>query len=201
MSSYQDVSLAETEWLCLQNLLSVPAERIFFKDLEGRFLMVSEGWLAAVGRGMSLEEVIGKTDFDFFAQSYASGTAEDEERIIRTGRSIVNKPERETFRDRAPAWVSTSRWPLRDAAGRIVGTFGITRDITAQMQDPYTGLANRLALIDRLKQALVRLEREPGRVAVLFLDIDGFKEINDTWGHRVGDVVLAQIAKRLIGIS
>lgn len=201
ITRHEYVSLGETEWLCLRNLLSAPAERVFFKDLEGRFLLVSDGWLAAVGRGMSLEEVIGKTDFDFFAEAYAAGTAEDEERIIRTGRSIVNKPERETFSDRAPAWVSTSRWPLRDGSGEIVGTFGITRDITAQMQDPYTGLANRLALMDRLKQALVRLEREPGRVAVLFLDIDGFKQINDTWGHRVGDLVLAQIAKRLTGIS
>jgi len=194
-------SRSEIEQLCLRNLLTAPEERVFFKDLEGRFLLVSDGWLAAIGHGISLEHVVGKTDFDFFTHPHAAEAAEDERRIIRTGRSIVNKPERETFADRRPAWVSTSRWPLCDAQGEIVGTWGITRDITAQMQDPQTGLANRLALMDRLKQALVRLEREPGRVAVLFLDIDDFKEINDRLGHRVGDAVLVQIAERLTGIS
>jgi diguanylate cyclase (GGDEF)-like protein/PAS domain S-box-containing protein len=191
----------DVQRLCLLNLLGAREERFFFKDLESRFLLVSDGWLAAVGRGRSLAEVIGKSDFDFFSAPHASDAFEDEQRIIRTGEAMVGKIECETFPDRENSWVSTSKWPLRDDSRRIIGTFGVSRDVTAQMRDPATGLANRLALMDRLRQALVSLERQPGRVAVLFLDIDGFKQINDTHGHRIGDAVLAQLAKRLIGVS
>jgi diguanylate cyclase (GGDEF)-like protein/PAS domain S-box-containing protein len=185
----------------MRNLLGAREERFFFKDLQSRFLLVSEGWLAAVGHGLPLEEVIGKTDYDFFTRPHASAAREDEQRIIETGEPVIAKIERETFADRPDMWVSTSRWPLRDEGGRIIGTFGISRDITAEMQDPVTGLANRLALMDRLRQSLAALDRQPGRVALLFLDVDGFKQVNDTWGHRTGDRVLARIAKRLTGVS
>jgi len=193
--------LDDLDRLCMRNLLGAREERFFFKDLQSRFLMVSEGWLAAVGRGLSLAEVVGRTDFDFFTRPHATAAYDDEQRIVQTGEAIVEKLERETFSDREDAWVCTSRWPLRDDRGEIVGTFGISRDISAQMRDPATGLANRLALMDRLRQALAGLERQPGRVAILFLDVDGFKQINDTWGHRVGVLVLAEIASRLTTVS
>lgn len=191
----------EIQRLCIRNLLGAREERFFFKDLQSRFLLVSDGWLQAVGHGLPLEAVVGKTDFDFFTRPHASAAREDEQRIIETGEPIIAKIERETFADRRDMWVSTSRWPLRDDGGRIIGTFGISRDITAEMEDPVTGLANRLALMDRLRQSLAALDRQPGRVALLFLDVDGFKEVNDTWGHRTGDRVLARIAKRLTGVS
>src|SRR5581483_6385733 len=65
------------------------------------------------------------------------------------------------------------------------------------LQDPATGVANRIALTDRLSQALLALERQPGQVALLFIDLDNFKTINDTLGHDVGDQVLAAAARRL----
>ncbi len=189
------------EILCLRNLLGAKEERLFFKDLQSRFLLVSDGWLQAIGHGLSLSEVIGKTDFDFFTRPHATAAFEDEQRIIRTGECILAKIERETFADRADAWVSTSKWPLRGNEGETIGTFGVSWNVTAQMQDPATGLANRMAFMDRLKQALMALERQPGRIALFFLDVDGFKQINDSWGHRMGDHVLEQIARRLAGVS
>lgn len=191
----------DIEHLCWTNLLAAREERFFFKDLHSRFLLVSEGWLTAIGRGLAAEEVIGRTDFDFFTKPHATSAFQDEQRIIRTGEPIVAKIERETFADREDAWVSTSKWALRDPTGEIVGTFGVSRNITAQMRDPATGLANRMAFMDRLRQAVVGLERQPGCVALLFLDVDGFKQINDTWGHRTGDRVLAEIARRLTTVS
>ena len=194
-------SREEIERICIRNLLGARDERVFFKDREGRFVLVSAGWLAAEGHGRSLDEVLGKTDFDIFSEPHAIAALEDERRIIQTGEPMIPRVERETFDDHPDAWVSTTKLPLLDEHGRIIGTFGIARDVTAQMHDSVTGLANRVALIDRLAQALVALERRPGRVGLLFLDIDGFKSINDTLGHHVGDQVLVEVGKRLTRVA
>ncbi len=192
----------------MRNLLATREERVFFKDLQSRFLLVSDGWLDAFGGGRSLEDVVGKTDFDVFSSPHALSAYEDEQHIIATGESIVGKIERETFTDRPDTWAATTKHPLRDRRGRIIGTFGIARDVTAQVEaqraleyqalhDSVTGLLNRVALTDRLGQAIAALERQPGRFAVLFLDIDNFKSINDTLGHDVGDQALVELSHRL----
>jgi diguanylate cyclase (GGDEF)-like protein/PAS domain S-box-containing protein len=205
-------SPAEVRRLCLENLLAEPNERFFFKDLDSRFLLVSAGFLAALGQGRSLEEVIGKTDFDIFSAPHALAAREDEQRVIATGQAMVAKVERETFHDRADVWVSTTKLPLLDEQNNIVGTWGISRDITAQIEaeqalvyqtlhDSVTGLANRVALMDRLAQALLDLERRAARVGLLFIDLDGFKDINDSLGHDAGDQVLVEVAQRLTEVS
>jgi diguanylate cyclase (GGDEF)-like protein/PAS domain S-box-containing protein len=185
----------------MRNLLGARQERIFFKDRDSRILLVSAGWLAAEGQGRSLQDVIGKTDLDIFSRPHAIAALEDEQRIIRTGEAMIEKVERETFHDRADAWVSTTKLPLVDERGEIIGTFGIARDVSAQMRDWLTGLANRVALMDRLTQAILALERQAGRVGVLFVDVDDFKSINDTLGHRAGDEVLVKIAQRLSSVA
>jgi diguanylate cyclase (GGDEF)-like protein len=196
----------------MRNLLASGGERVFFKDLESRFLLVSKGWLVAYGQGRSLEDVIGKTDFDIFSEAHASAALMDEQHIIRTGEALVGKTQLETFHDRPNAWSSTTKMALLDDEGQIVGTFGISRDVTAQvvaqealaqqaLHDPVTGLANRIALMDRLAQALVALERTPGRIALLFVDLDDFKSINDTFGHEAGDRALVRVAQRLTRVA
>ena len=196
----------------MDNLIGSPEERVFFKDLESRFLLVSAGWLEAEGQDRSLEDVVGKTDFDIFSNSHALAAFEDEQRVIETGEPMSAKLELETFEDGAEVWVSTTKLPLRDHQRQVVGTWGISRDVTAQVEaeralahqalhDAVTGLANRVALMDRLTQALVALERRSGRVGVLFIDLDEFKGINDTLGHDAGDKVLIEVARRLTEVA
>lgn len=205
-------SREEIERICMRNLLGSSEECIFFKDRESRFLLVSAGWLAAYFDGGSVEELVGKTDFDIFSEPHAAAAFADEQRVIRTGVPMVAKPERETFRDRPDKWTSTSKLPLRDESGEIIGTFGLSRDITPQIQaqeeltfqslhDSVTGLASRIALIDRLLEAVGDMERGSDRVAVVLIDVDDFKSVNDALGHETGDRVLREIGQRLRRVS
>ena len=204
--------MRELEFTCMRNLLSCTEERVYFKDTLSRFLLVSAGWIAAYAPGRTAAELIGKTDFDFFGEDHASAAFADEELIIGTGEPIVGKLERETHAGHPDAWVSSTKMPLRDESGRIIGTFGISRDVTAQitaekalahqaLHDPLTGLPNRLALMDRLAQALVAMERHASCVAVLCIDVDNFKGINDFYGHDAGDLVLAEASRRLSALA
>jgi two-component system, sensor histidine kinase and response regulator len=121
------------EFTCMSNLLA-SGERVYFKDRMSRFLSVSEGWAAAYAPGRTTEELIGKTDFDVFSEQHAAAAFDDEQQIMRTGEPIVSKVERETYSGRPDAWVSTTKMPLRDERGEIIGTFGISRDVTAQVR-------------------------------------------------------------------
>jgi diguanylate cyclase (GGDEF)-like protein len=195
----------------MRNLLASP-ERIFFKDRESRFLFVSAGWLAAYCPGGSLAQVVGKTDFDVFSKPHATAAFEDERGIVATGRPVVAKVERETFHGRTDSWMSTTKLPLHGDSGEIIGTFGLSRDVTGQveaqealthqaMHDSVTGLANRVALMERLVTALAQPARGREWIAVLFLDLDDFKSVNDTLGHRTGDQALREIGHRLTRLS
>lgn len=331
----------------IRNLLGVPGGIVFFKDLQGRFIRVSPACAALTGR--TPDEMVGLTDRDLTDDAHALDLFAEEQHIIATGEPLIDKVEVDRLADRPGTWVETSKFPLRDADGTIVGTFGYSRDVTrwaraerkvarmakasadehtrlmlveAQlrdvlngstdaiakydsdlryqyvnpageqsrgttldqligrtdretgmaesslemwepalrrvlatgepddiefsvrnphgddewfhttlspdrdatgavvgvltsmrditeikraehalahqaMHDSLTGLANRYLLTDRLSQALVRMERAPSRLALFFVDLDHFKDVNDTYGHEVGDAVLVELARRL----
>ena len=150
----------------MSNLLAASGERVYFKDPTSRFLLVSDGWIDAVAPGRSAEDLIGKTDFDVFTEAHASAAFADEQEIMRTGEPLVEQVERETYSGRPDVWVSTTKMPLRDEHGDIIGTFGISRDITAQirverelaLQAGELGAQNeRLRELDRLKDEFVAL--------------------------------------------
>ncbi len=118
--------------LLLMNALkeNIP-DTIYFKDRQGRFLHLSKAYVKSFNL-VRTREVVGMTDFDFFTEEHAQASFEDEQRIIRTGEPVIDKEEKETWSDRPDTWVVTTKMPLRDKQGAIVGTFGISRDITAR---------------------------------------------------------------------
>jgi PAS domain S-box-containing protein len=125
----QEEALAWERYL-LKTLMDNVPDAIYFKDTDSRFIRTNK---AHAGRWFGLSDpaqAVGKTDFDFFSEQHARQAYEDEQEIIRTGQPLLNMEERETWPDRPDTWVVTSKMPLRDEAGHIVGTFGLTRDIT-----------------------------------------------------------------------
>ncbi len=104
-------------------------DAIYYKDRESRFLKISK-YMIKNFDVESEEEIIGKTDFDFFDDEHARPAFEMEKKIMETGEAIIGKVEQETYKNGEVAYVETSKMPLRDENGEIIGTFGLSRDIT-----------------------------------------------------------------------
>lgn len=114
----------------LRVLMDTIPDRIYFKDLDSRFVRNNPAHARELGVARP-EDSIGKTDFDYFSREHAERAFADEQEIIRTGKPIINKIERISMPDGSFAWGSTTKLPWRDSTGRIIGTFGLTRDVTA----------------------------------------------------------------------
>ena len=117
----------------LHTVLDSLPDIIYFKDRELRFTRIN----LALARKFGLSDptqAIGKTDFDFFAGEDARALRDDEEEIIRTGQPLVGKEKQVRWPNRMVSWQSSTKMPLRDGIGNIIGTFGISRDITNRKQ-------------------------------------------------------------------
>ncbi|MGA2977718.1 MAG: PAS domain S-box protein [Spirochaetia bacterium] len=127
----------ESDLALERSLLSALMENIpdyiYFKDTESRFIRTSKAHARMFGLG-DATEAIGKTDMDFFSEEHARKAYEDEQRIVRTGEPLLNVEEKETWPNRPDTWALTTKMPLRDQGGNIIGTFGISRDITERKQ-------------------------------------------------------------------
>ena len=110
-------------------LKSVP-DAVYFKDLESRFVRASISLAQRVGYD-DPNELVGRSDLDLFSEEHGMQAFADEQEVIRTGQPILGKVEKETLADGRSAWVLTSKLPWRNPAGNIIGTFGISKDITA----------------------------------------------------------------------
>jgi PAS domain S-box-containing protein len=104
-------------------------DSIYFKDKASQFVMINRAQAKRFGLA-DPHLVAGKSDADFFAPIYAQQALADEQRVMQTGQPLVSVEEKETWPDGRVTWVSTTKMPLRDRAGRVFGTFGISRDIT-----------------------------------------------------------------------
>ena len=125
-----EAALADERQLLTAFLQTTP-DQVYFKDRESRFIRASDAQARKLGVATA-EGLIGRTDFDYFSPEHAERAFDDEQRIIRTGQPIIGQEEREVFPDGRIAWAATTKLPLRDATGTIVGTCGISQDITAR---------------------------------------------------------------------
>ena len=145
----------------LQKLLNNIPDYIYIKDRKNRFVIVNN--TMADFYGIRPEDFIGKTDFDFFSEEHAKQAYEDEQKVIRTRKPIVNLEEKETFKDKEDRWAYTTKMPWHDKNNNIIGIFGISRDISDRKKaeekikylsfhDSLTGLYNRAYFDEELRR-------------------------------------------------
>ncbi|MGA2974827.1 MAG: PAS domain S-box protein [Spirochaetia bacterium] len=139
----------------LNALMESLPDHIYFKDTKSRFIRISKA-LAEMFSLQDGSEAIGKTDRDFFSDEHAHKAYEDEQGIMRTGHPFIHIEEKETWPDRPDTWVLTTKMPLRDQNGKVLGTFGISRDITERkrMEERNRQLA---ALVESSDDAIVEI--------------------------------------------
>ena len=117
----------------LRTLIDSLPEQIYVKDTEGRYLLNNTGHARALG-AESPEKFAGKSDFDFYPRKFAERYRADEQEIFRSGKPLVNKEEPSVDGEGNERWHSTTKVPLRDESGKIVGLLGITRDVTERTE-------------------------------------------------------------------
>jgi len=162
----------------LEALMENIPDSIYFKDLSSRFVRISKSMSERFNL-KSPEEAIGKTDYDFFKRDHSQDAYIDEQEIIRTGIPIINKEEFETWPDRPPTWVSTTKMPLYDDNNNIIGTFGISHEIT-ETKRILQEIENRLLL-------LTKPISEDDKVSFYDLfDLNQIQEIQDEFSNATG---------------
>jgi diguanylate cyclase (GGDEF)-like protein/PAS domain S-box-containing protein len=202
-------------------------DHVYFKDMSGRFVWVSASLARTLG--CTIEQIIGKTDFDFFDEAVAEGYREVELQVMTSGEPIIDRVVQHHWPDRHHTWSLNVAFPVRNANGDIAGIWGTNKDITASKlleqelaaetrranemteravehaerieylayHDALTGLPNRSLFGKLLSQSISEATRHDRKLAVAYLDLDRFKQINDTLGHDAGDQLLQEVAARL----
>ena len=143
---------SEFDATMLNNLMRNSEDLIYFKDLDSKFTRVSDSMVEQLG-AESVEDIIGKTDFDFWEPECAEGFYNDEQEVIRTKSPVVSKPEETNREGRRTAWVLTSKMPLIDENNNVVGTYGISKDISSQKVAEQELEVTHKQLLDASRQA------------------------------------------------
>lgn len=203
------------ELAMLRAVLASLPDLIYVKDTNSRFLLANQGTADVMGVS-SGADLVGRSDFDYYPPEPATAFFKDEQKIIATGEPLTSQDEHIQEADGRPRWILTTKVPFRDKTGKVAGIIGIGRNITAMKDaetelkrsrenlhfkathDGLTSLLNRDAILDMLDREMRRTGREGGSAAVLLADLDHFKQINDRYGHPVGDEVLRETSRRLL---
>jgi diguanylate cyclase (GGDEF)-like protein/PAS domain S-box-containing protein len=211
----------------LSSVINTIPDPIFVKDSQLRWIVLNEAYCQFIGR--PLDTLLERTAFDFFPTEEAQTFQQQDENVLRTGQAREHEEDftdvrgntyriatkRSLHRDSAGNLFLvgvirdiTDRKRLEDELRRTASELmqsntelrmaeGYLRQLA--YHDTLTGLPNRELFRERFQQAIAWADEHQRLVALLFLDLDGFKEVNDTLGHDVGDQLLKAIARRLLG--
>ncbi len=184
-------------------------EYVWELDVDGRYTYVSRRVEQVLG--YVPDELLGRRPMELMPPGEAERVRDWFAQVMRSREAFRNLEHRSMSRSGSQVWQLVSGVPIVDGEGRFVGYRGTALDITERKQaesriaelatrDPLTGLPNRLLLSDRLARGITAAHREGGLLAVMFVDLDHFKRINDTLGHDIGDQLLREVAKRIGGV-
>ena len=165
-SKKAEEALAKEQFL-INSLMNNLSDHVYFKDLNSKFIRTNKSHAISFGL-TDPKHVIGKSDFDFFTEKAANQAFEDEQAIIKTGQSIL-KEEKLTRKDCSDVWFSAMKMPLRDNDGKIIGTFGISRDITGRKRSELENYAlfeiiQGITSTDKLDELLKLIHNSLGKV-------------------------------------
>ncbi|MBT9513687.1 MAG: EAL domain-containing protein [Acidovorax sp.] len=203
LSTLEALRLSEARWRSLTQLSS---DWYWEQDAQFRFVRLDGN--AQHKTGVPDEVHYGLTRWELPETFVDEGQWRDHRALLEAHQVFHDFEMQRRTSDGQPIWVSISGEPIFDADGTFTGYRGVARDITerklaeAQIQrlafyDELTGLPNRRLLMDRLERAVAASTREGCHGALLFLDLDNFKGINDTLGHEWGDRLLVQVGARV----
>lgn len=197
---------AQVERSWLRTMIDQVPDYLYIKDRDARFVIANRAVAADLGHG-DPNMLIGKSDLDVHPPQLARRYYEDDMGVIRSGRALIDHEEYVVRPDGTQLWLSTSKLPLRNPEGQIIGLVCSARDITERRRaeahihflayhDSLTGLPNR-AQFERDLTALAERAANGVPSTLVLIDLDRFKHINDTLGHVAGDDLLRQLANRL----
>ena len=189
-----------------QTLLAALPDLIWLKDQNGTYLACNHRFERFVGAAE--KEIIGKTDYELFDRELAEFFREKDRLAMARGGPSINEEWVSFADDGHRELLETTKAPMFDAAGQLIGVLGVGHDITERSEhekqlkhiahyDILTTLPNRALLADRLQQAMVQADRRQQLVAAAYLDLDAFKVVNDQHGHGAGDRLLIALASRM----
>ncbi|CAN5501134.1 hypothetical protein BH11PSE11_BH11PSE11_13680 [soil metagenome] len=203
------MKLMESRLELWAKVFEASSESIVVMNAEGRIITVNHSFCRSTG--FEIHELVGENPLFLFSERNDSELFDTLRHVSATkgswqGEMWIKRKSGESY----PAWLVMNA--LRDAEGAVTHYFGISLDISErkaneqQIQflahhDVLTGLPNRFLCRERLDLSIQQARRSNGKVAVMFIDLDRFKNINDTMGHHVGDALLCSVSQRLSEVS
>jgi len=207
----------------IDTLLNNSQDTIYFKDVDSKFILNSRTHANQFGVNDPVD-LVGKSDADCYPEVFANQSRQDELKIMKTGIPIINKLEQGMNAAGEVISFSTSKYPLYDKAGNIMGTWGTSRNVSSlvlaeeelakvnvklralTLVDELTGLYNQRHFYDSLELAIKLFSRRrrgglSADFCLIIADIDFFKQVNDTYGHVMGDSAIRYVAGLMLAHS